>query len=90
MYGALIAEPSGIKITPENTNMHVVFAMEEAAKSMLSGVEQWTWVIDMSGLSFRHLDPRFPQMLAALFANHYPERLGVPYHRRPRLGGFEF
>ena len=42
--------------------MHMTFALEEAAHTMEEGVEQWAWVLDMSGFAFRHADPRFAQV----------------------------
>jgi hypothetical protein len=77
VYSCPRQEPPGTKQTAVESNMHIVFMLEEAAKTMAPGVEQWFWALDMSGFSFRHADPRLAQHMGPLFAQHYPERLGL-------------
>ena len=57
--------------------MHMIYALEEAIKTMAPGVTQWVWAMDMKGMGFKHMDPRLPQHMNALFSLHYPETLGM-------------
>ena len=63
----------------ETTEQHVIQVLETTLASHTDGgdgseVEQWTWVIDFHGFSFRDCDPRSATMAIDLL-QHYPERL---------------
>ena len=74
VYSCPKQEPVGAKNNPHDSCAHITFALEEAAKTMAEGVEQWTWAMDMSGFGLRHADPRFPAYMGPLFSKHYPVR----------------
>ena len=63
----------------EMTEHHVIQVLETALASHPAGgdgseVEQWIWIIDFHGFSFRDCDPRSATMAIDLL-QHYPERL---------------
>ena len=55
----------------------MLYALEEAIKTMEPGVTQWVWALDMSGFGLKHASPMLPLHMNALFSRHYPELLGT-------------
>lgn len=77
IYSCAKQEPPGVKVQPQDSNMHMLYALEEAIKTMEPGVTQWVWALDMSGFGMRHASPQLPLHMNALFSRHYPELLGT-------------
>lgn len=77
IYSCAKQEPAGVKVQPQDSNMHMLYALEEAIKTMEPGVTQWVWALDMSGFGMRHASPQLPLHMNALFSRHYPELLGT-------------
>jgi hypothetical protein len=77
IYSCAKQEPAGTKVQPQDSNMHMLYALEEAIKTMEPGVTQWVWALDMSGFGLKHASPQLPLHMNALFSRHYPELLGT-------------
>ena len=43
IYSCAKQEPAGVKVQPQDSNMHMLYALEEAIKTMEPGVTQWVW-----------------------------------------------
>ncbi|XP_018646565.1 retinaldehyde binding protein-related [Schistosoma mansoni] len=56
---------------------HLIYTIENAIKSMKSGVTQWVFVIDCTGMTTTSCHPRLGYECAKIMADHYPERLGL-------------
>ena len=77
IYSCARQEPPGTKVLPQDSNNHMLYALEEAIKTMEPGVTQWVWALDMTGFGLNHASPQLPLHMNALFSRHYPELLGT-------------
>ena len=88
VYSCIRQERAGVRHTPEATNLHMIYALEEAIKTMDEGVTQWVWAMDMRGMGLKHCSLSLPQHMNALFSKHYPETLGMVRGPRAFPGTF--
>eukprot|EP00736_Rhodelphis_marinus_P005426 Rmarinus@m.5115 len=63
--------------TGEDSVTHLVYAIENAVKTMEPHVEAWVWVLDFTGFGLRACNPALARAANDVLAKHYPERLGL-------------
>lgn len=56
---------------------HIVFAIEQAVRTMPATESGWVWVCDFSGFSIRAVDLSMTAAVVRVVAEHYPERLAL-------------
>ncbi|KAJ1637794.1 CRAL-TRIO domain-containing protein [Pavlovales sp. CCMP2436] len=56
---------------------HIVYAIENASRTMPDNEDGWLWVCDFSGFSMRAVDLRMASGVIHIVGEHYPERLAL-------------
>lgn len=54
---------------------HLVFAIEQAVRTMPEGEDGWLWICDFSGFSLRAVDTSTASGVIRVVSEYYPERL---------------
>jgi len=56
---------------------HMVYAIEQAVRTMPDGEDGWLWICDFSGFTLRACDLSVASGVIHIVAAHYPERLAL-------------
>eukprot|EP00735_Rhodelphis_limneticus_P006238 TRINITY_DN18619_c0_g1::TRINITY_DN18619_c0_g1_i1::g.1072::m.1072 TRINITY_DN18619_c0_g1::TRINITY_DN18619_c0_g1_i1::g.1072 ORF type:complete len:375 (+),score=40.74,sp/Q55CU8/RSC5_DICDI/25.74/5e-19,CRAL_TRIO/PF00650.15/3.5e-27,CRAL_TRIO_N/PF03765.10/6.5e-05,CRAL_TRIO_N/PF03765.10/4.7e+03,CRAL_TRIO_2/PF13716.1/1.6e+03,CRAL_TRIO_2/PF13716.1/0.024,Metal_resist/PF13801.1/0.019,Zip/PF02535.17/9.5 TRINITY_DN18619_c0_g1_i1:66-1127(+) len=77
VYSCFAQNPTA-HYTPEDSTTHLIYAIENAVKTMKQPeVESWVWILDFTGFGLRACNPQLAKATNDVLANHYPERLGM-------------
>lgn len=74
---ACFNQARAMKPTAEDTIAHCTYLIENAKRTMAPGVGTWVFIMDCSGMSLPACNPRLGYGTTQVFANYYPERLGL-------------
>lgn len=61
----------------EDTVCHCTFLIENAKRTMKSGVSTWVFIIDCTGMTIQACNPKLGYGVTQVMSNHYPEHLGL-------------
>ncbi|ESO08653.1 hypothetical protein HELRODRAFT_190791 [Helobdella robusta] len=75
--------------TVEDIINHCTYLIENAQKTMASDVSTWVFILDCRGMTLPQCNPKIGYGLTQVFANFYPERLGlvICLHHNPIFHG---